>query len=56
METLAGNPSLETPPNFQAPRYAIIRQALINQNQTEGNKMNNEGAAQRLLDAWEDDR
>ena len=56
MEVLNGNPRLESPPNFQAPGYAIIRQALVDRNQREGTELNDEGAAKQLLDAWEDDR
>ena len=51
-----GNPSLETPPNFRAAGFAPIRRALIIQNQTDGNELDNESAAKQLLDVWEDNR
>ena len=56
MTTLDQNPSSETPPNFQAAGYAIIRRALITQNQADGTELDDEGAAKLLLDAWEEDR
>ena len=33
-----------------------IRRVLITQNQTDGNELDDEGAAKQLLDVWEDDR
>jgi len=56
MVSLDKNPSLDTPPNFKATEYAIIRQALIVQNQTEGNELDDEGAVKLLLDAWNEER
>ena len=56
MTTPNGNPSSETPPDFRAAGFAPIRRALITQNQTDGNELDDEGAAKQLLDVWEDDR
>jgi hypothetical protein len=50
------DPRLETPPNFQTEGYAAIRQALITQNQTEERVLDDEWAANQLLNAWEADR
>ena len=50
------NPHLETPPNFSTPGYALIRQALIAQNQDNEEIQDDEWAAKQLLDAWETDR
>jgi len=56
MVTLDKNPNLDTPPNFQAAEYNLIRRALIAQNQTDGTELDDEGAARLLLDAWEEER
>ena len=50
------DPRLESPPNFQTAAYAPTRQALITQNQTDGTVLDDQWAAQQLLDAWEADR
>ena len=56
MMTLETNPGLETPPNFQAPGYAPIRQTLIARSRDGNDEIDDEGAAQQLLDAWEAER
>jgi hypothetical protein len=56
MATPVANPHWETPPNFQNPGYAIIRQTLITQNQAGEVVPDDEWAAQQLLNAWEEDR
>ena len=50
------NPHIETPPNFNTPGYALIRQALIAQNQDDEVEQDDDWAAKQLLDAWEADR
>lgn len=50
------NPNLEIPPDFRAPGYAPIRLALITQHQDDENPLDEDGAAQQLLDAWEAER
>ena len=54
--TLEINPGLETPPNFQALGYAPIRLALIARSRDDDAELDDEGAAQQLLDAWEAER
>ena len=56
MVTISKNPNLDTPPNFQAAEYNLIRRALITQNQANGIVTDEEGAAKLLLDAWEEER
>ena len=56
MIALETNPSLETPPNFQALGFTPIRQALMAQNQDDGAELDDEGATQQLLDTWEAER
>ena len=56
MATADRDPSSETPPNFQAAAYALIRRALIDQHQRDGTELDDEGAAKQLLDTWEEER
>jgi len=56
MVTIDKNPNRDTPPNFQAAEYNLIRRALITQNQTDGIEIDDEGMAKLLLDAWEEER
>jgi len=56
MATPNGNPSLETPPSFQSAAFTQIRQGIIAQGQAAGIEIDDEGAANQLLEAWETDR
>ena len=56
MSTRDQNPSLETPPDFRTPGYTLIHQALIAQDQGNGNNLDDNSAAKQLLDAWEEER
>lgn len=49
------NPRTDTPPNFNAPGYDLVRQALIVQNQDNEVEQDDYWAAKQLLDAWEAD-